>query len=251
MEAPLPVAREAGAHILVVEDDGETRRLLARLLREHGYEASVARDGDEMWEMLGRSQPDLVLLDIMLPGRIGFDLCRSMRERGIGTPIIMVTAKGDQASRVIGLDVGADDYLGKPFSQQELLARIRAVLRRAGTSAEGIEAAQTRRGWSFAGWRLDATTRVLLSPTGMQVDLSSAEFDLLVVFITFSGRPLSRERLLELSRQRSSVNPSADRSIDMLVSRLRRKLASHDDPFPIIRTSRGVGYVFTAHVTTW
>lgn len=240
---PPPRPHEAGARILVVEDDGETRRLLARLLRDQGYEASVARDGDEMWDMIARASPDLVLLDVMLPGRSGLDLCRALRAERADTAVIMVTAKGDEADRVRGLDVGADDYLPKPFSRQELLARVRAVLRRAGRAGADDGAAPARE-WLFAGWRLDTATRELLSPEGVQVGLSQAEFDLLAVFLAFAGRPLSRERLLELTRHRTSVSPASDRSVDMLVSRLRRKLEPRDTSPPMIRTSRGVGYVF-------
>jgi two-component system OmpR family response regulator len=241
---PAPQPLEAGARVLVVEDDAETRRLLARLLRDNGYEASVARDGVEMWEMLERAAPDLVLLDVMLPGQSGLELCRALRAEHAGTAVIMVTAKGDQIDRVRGLDVGADDYLPKPFSRYELLARIRAVLRRIKSppTAAGGPLPPTRE-WLFGGWRLETATRELVSPDGVQVGLSHAEFDLLMVFLAFAGRPLSRERLLELTRQRTSVNPASDRSIDMLVSRLRRKLEPRESSPPMIRTSRGVGYV--------
>ena len=239
-----PQSRQPGGRILIVEDDGETRRLLARLLRENGYEANVARDGHEMWDMVARASPDLVLLDIMLPGQSGLALCRALRDERPEIAVVMVTAKGDEADRVRGLNLGADDYISKPFSRQELLARIRAVLRRAAESGAGETARPAAREWLFGGWRLDTSTRELVSPEGIQVGLSSAEFDLLLVFLTFAGRPLSRERLLELTRQRVSVRPMSDRSVDMLVSRLRKKLEPHKTSAPMIRTSRGVGYVF-------
>ncbi len=233
-----PVSR-----ILVVEDDPGMRTLILRVLKENGYEGTSARDGREMHAMLAARPFDLVLLDVMLPGRSGLDLCRDIRKTS-GVPIIMVSARGDEIDRVVGLEVGADDYVPKPFGAKELLARIRAVLRRAGNgaTADGAAGAPRQDAMTFAGWRLDRRRRELTDPAGAAVELSGAEHDLLVTFLENSQRVIGRERLLELSRTR--LADSSDRSIDVLVSRLRRKLGQDD----LIRTVRGVGYLFSAEV---
>ena len=184
----------------------------------------------------------LVLLDVMLPGRSGLDLCRDIRKTS-SVPIIMVSARGDEIDRVVGLEIGADDYVPKPFGAKELLARIRAVLRRVGQgSADGGIDIVRQDAMIFAGWRLDRRRRELTDPAGAAVDLSGAEHDLLVTFLENAQRVVGRERLLELSRTR--LADSSDRSIDVLVSRLRRKLGQDD----LIRTVRGVGYMFAADV---
>ena len=229
------------AHVLVVEDDGGTRVLVARFLTENGMRATGARDGREMWEALGQLAIDLVLLDVMLPGDSGLDLCRMLRQRS-DVAIIMVTAKGAEADRVLGLELGADDYLPKPFSRPELLARIRAVLRRgrvAGPAAPGRNALR------FQGWTLDKLRRELTAPQGVAVDLSGAEYDLLLAFLEHPQRVLTRDQLLELSRNR--IGEAFDRSVDVLVSRLRRKIDDGNDG-AFIKTVRGAGYMFVAEV---
>ena len=229
------------AHVLVVEDDAPVRHLIGRLLRENGFRATGARDGGEMWETLRHSDVDVVLLDVMLPGQSGLELLRALRAERPTLPVLMVTAKGAEADRVLGLDLGADDYLPKPFGRQELLARIRAVLRRARqpASTPGESAGHRLR---FEGWTLDTVRRELLSPGGAVIDLSGAEFDLLLAFLEHPQRVLARDRILELSRGR--VADPNDRSVDVLVSRLRRKLEGEEGGTAMIKTVRGAGYVF-------
>lgn len=236
---------DAAKTILVVEDDAALRTLLMRALRENGFDVLSAGSGAQMSAVLAANAVDLILLDVMLPGSTGFDLCREVR-RTSEVPIIMVSARGEESDRLIGLELGADDYVTKPFSTKELVARIRANLRR----AAGELVAPIQRGRIlFAGWTLDPGARELTSPDGVQVDLSGAEFDLLAAFISTPQRVVGRERLLELSRAR--VADASDRSIDVLVSRLRRKLSSVDPKSsnePLLRTVRGVGYVLTVPV---
>ena len=231
--------------ILVVEDDPPMRTLMLRVLKENGYEATSARDAREATTTLVDAAFDLILLDVMLPGKSGLDLCREIRATS-HVPIIMVSARGDEIDRVVGLEVGADDYVPKPFGAKELLARIRALLRRVAAGGGSSETAGRvpQDAMSFAGWRLDRRRRELTDPDGVAVDLSGAEHDLLVAFLENPQRVIGRERLLELSRTR--LADSSDRSIDVLVSRLRRKLGEGD----LIRTVRGVGYLFAADVAT-
>ncbi len=232
------------SRILVVEDDPHIRTLILRVLKENGYEATSARDAREAAAALNAATFDLLLLDVMLPGRSGLDLCREIRQTS-QVPIIMVSARGDEIDRVVGLEVGADDYVPKPFGAKELLARIRALLRRAAAGTGAETAGRVPQDvMSFAGWRLDRRRRELVDPDGTAVELSGAEHDLLVSFLENPQRVIGRERLLELSRTR--LADSSDRSIDVLVSRLRRKLGQDD----LIRTVRGVGYLFTADVAT-
>jgi DNA-binding response OmpR family regulator len=228
--------------ILVVEDDGALRTLITRALRENGFGVVTAATGAEMWVTLRDTQPDLVVLDIMLPGTSGIDLFRRLR-RESDVPIIFVSARGSEEDRVLGLELGADDYLAKPFGTRELVARIGAVLRRHGMG-DGTGAARSGPPPSelrFDGWTVSLARRELRSPSGALVDLTGAEFDLLVTFIAHPQRVLGRERLIELSRAR--LGDSSDRSIDVLVSRLRRKLQASDQEAPIV-TVRGVGYMF-------
>ena len=223
--------------VLVVEDDPGLRVLIARALQQNGFAVFQACSGPEMWHTLEQRPVDLILLDVMLPGKNGIDLCREIRARR-DVPIIFVSAKGDETDRVVGLEIGADDYIPKPFSTRELIARIRAVLRRrpveSGASAKSGE--QVR----FAGWSVDMRRRAVFSPSGASIELTGAEFDLLSSFINSPQRVLGRERLIELSRVR--LGDSSDRSIDVLVSRLRRKLSSAGQSPPIV-TVRGVGYM--------
>lgn len=235
------------AHLLVVEDDGEMRNLVARLLREAGFRVSAARDGREMWEVLDSpaGAPDLVLLDVMLPGASGLDLLRGLRERG-RMPVMMLTARDEEMDRVVGLELGADDYVAKPFAPRELVARIRALLRRAIPSSDAAAARSRRVG--FAGWVLDTARRELLSPDGAAVDLSGAEYDLLLAFLEHPGRVLSREQLLEVAKRRVGLDPF-DRTVDVQISRLRRKIEPEESSPALIKTVRGAGYVLVAEVS--
>jgi two-component system, OmpR family, response regulator len=229
--------------VLVVEDDPGLRVLIARALQQNGFAVFQACSGPEMWHTLEQRPVDLILLDVMLPGKNGIDLCREIRARR-DVPIIFVSAKVDETDRVIGLELGADDYIPKPFGTRELIARVRAVLRRRPTKNDASEASaeQVR----FAGWSVDMRRRSVFSPSGASIELTGAEFDLLASFIGSPQRVLGRERLIELSRVR--LGDSSDRSIDVLVSRLRRKLSSAGQSPPIV-TVRGVGYMLTADVT--
>jgi two-component system OmpR family response regulator len=242
-----PMTDTAVQRILVVEDDAGMRTLLVRVLRENGYEPVSARGGRDMIEALAAGAFDLILLDVMMPGKSGLDLCRDLR-RTSNVPIIMVSAHGEEIDRVLGLEMGADDYVAKPFGAKELLARIRAVLRRATTGVSVIEPASktTQDRIAFAGWCLDRRRRELTDPDGTVVDLSGAEHDLLVSFLENPQRVIGRDRLLEISRAR--LADVSDRSIDVLVSRLRRKLGGEEADMQLIRTVRGAGYIFTAAV---
>ncbi|HEY0624937.1 response regulator transcription factor [Sphingomonas sp.] len=228
--------------ILLVEDDPALRTLTARALQQNGYQARPAASAPEMWVAFDAGPIDLVLLDVMLPGTNGLDLCRQLRQRS-EVPIIFISAKGTETDRVVGLELGADDYLAKPFSTRELIARVRAVLRRGqldrrhGDGGHGLA--------RFAGWTVNFPRRELLSPSGAVIDLTGAEFDLLSSFLENPQRVIARERLIELSRTR--LGDASDRSIDVLVSRLRRKLSHKDSSAPIV-TVRGVGYMFSAEV---
>jgi two-component system OmpR family response regulator len=233
------------ASIVLVEDDGPLRLLTARALCEHGYEVRTAATGAEMWVSLESEPADLVVLDIMLPGTSGIELFRQLRRKS-DVPIIFVSARGSEADRVIGLELGADDYLAKPFGTRELVARIGAVLRRNGKGDDGASSNASRADTiRFEGWQLSLPRRELHSPSGAMVDLTGAEFDLLATFISQPQRVLGRERLIELSRTR--LADSSDRSIDVLISRLRRKLTAAGGSVPII-TVRGAGYMFKAQV---
>ncbi len=236
---------EREAHILVVDDDAQVRQLIARFLRDNGYHTSAARDGREMREALAVNAVDLIVLDLMLPGVSGLELCRELRAAS-AIPIIMLTAKGDETDRIVGLELGADDYIAKPFNPRELLARVRAVLRRA-AAKHHPEQAIGDRFIAFAGYTLDTQRREVTSPEGAAIDLSGGEYDLLLAFIEHSNRVLSRDHLLELSRNRSAE--PFDRSIDVQVSRLRRKLDTGDSSPALIKTVRGAGYIFTPTVT--
>ncbi len=222
------------------------RALIGRFLREHGFRVTGVRDGREMWETLSHAPVDLILLDLMLPGVSGIDLTRMLRAK-TEVPIIIVTARGDEVDRVLGLELGADDYLPKPFSRPELLARIRAVLRRARMG--GVARAGGSRGdrIRFAGWMLDTRRRELTAPDGSIVDLSGGEYDMLLAFCENPQRVLSRDQLLDLARGRTSE--SIDRAVDVMVSRLRRKLELEEESPPIIKTVRGSGYLLVPAVT--
>lgn len=230
--------------IVLVEDDPPLRNLTARALRENGYNVRAVATGAEMWVVLENEPADLLVLDIMLPGASGIDLLRRVRQTS-EIPVIFISARGAEEDRVVGLELGADDYLAKPFGTRELIARIRAVLRRhAGEAIAGKPS--TSNELMFDGWKLSTARRELRSPGGALVDLTGAEFDLLNVFLSQPQRVIGRERLIELSRSR--IGDSSDRSVDVLVSRLRRKLSTDEQPAPI-KTVRGVGYIFSAEVS--
>ena len=233
---------DTSPHILVVDDDKEIRELLARFLAKHGLRVSVAADGRAMAGALNDWRIDLVVLDIMLPGQDGLTMCRNLRAGNSALPIIMLTAMGEETDRIVGLEMGADDYLAKPFNPRELLARIKAVLRRAeGRSDTGAADGGPMLG--FAGWGLDVEKRELHSPDGVMVPLSGGEFELLTAFATHPGRVLSRDQLLDLARGREAQ--PFDRSIDVQVSRLRRKIEADPRQPKLIKTVRGGGYMFT------
>lgn len=232
----------SGSHVLVVDDDSEIRDLLGQFLRKQGFRVTGARDGNEMRKVIGNGKVDLVVLDLMLPGDDGLKLCRELRSQS-NMPIIMLTAAGDETDRIVGLEMGADDYMPKPFSARELLARIKAVLRRVSTN--GASKLGGTKIVKFADWRLDLVRRELQSPEGTVVDLSAGEYDLLLAFLEHPQRVLSRDQLLDYARSR--VAAPFDRSIDVQVSRLRRKIESEAHP-SLIKTVRGAGYVFTIPV---
>lgn len=239
----IDLATPGSPTVLVVEDDASLRTLLIRTLRENGYRPLSAGSGPEMLRAMQGGPVDLILLDVMLPGANGFDLCRAIR-RESDVPLIMLSARGEEADRLLGLELGADDYVAKPFSARELVARIRALLRRAAAEPRRMEVSRGQ--LSFGGWVLDPAHRELISPEGATVDTSGAEFDLLLAFVSQPLRVIGRERLLELSRAR--IFDASDRSIDVLVSRLRRKLRRNDEDGGMIRTVRGVGYMFALPV---
>ncbi len=228
-------------NILVVEDDRETRTLIAKYLRNNACNVTAVSDGREMARAMADHRVDLIILDVMLPGEDGLSLCRKVRSEA-QTPIIMLTARGEDVDRIVGLEMGADDYLPKPFNPRELLARINAVLRRQATAqaASSIEGASTL---TFEGWRIDLRLRELRNPEGARVAVTSAEFDLLRTFCERPGRVLSRDSLLDLTQGRATG--SFERSIDVLVSRIRRKIEQNPQDPTIIKTVRSGGYLFT------
>lgn len=235
---------QASPHILVVDDDREIRDLLSRFLAKHGFRVTTAANGQEMRRGLEDWQIDLVVLDLMLPGDDGLKLCRETRDRS-RVPIIMLTAMGEETDRIIGLEMGADDYLAKPFNPRELLARIKAVLRRA-PRAEHLGSTSNGETVHFAGWEINLAQRQLKAPGDVIVELTTGEYDLLLAFVEHPQRVLSRDQLLDLTRGRSAI--PFDRSMDIQVSRLRRKIEKNPDDPTLIKTVRGVGYVFTPSV---
>ena len=235
-------------HALLVDDDAELRTLVADYLHRYGMRVTTLASGAALRRVLPTAPQgtpggiDVLLLDLMLPDEGGLDLCRWVRACGT-LPIIMLTAQGDPASRVVGLELGADDYLPKPFEPRELVARINAVLRRAGVAGPGSEPSTVQR---FKGWTFDRLARQLKSPQRVIVALSSAEFRLLAAIVDHPRRVLSRDRLLDLSRA-PGVDVT-DRAIDLAVSRLRQKLGDSPREPVLIRTVRGEGYVFDADI---
>lgn len=236
------------SHILIVDDDQGIRDLLSRFLQKHDYRITTVADGDEMFNAMEQHDFDLVILDIMLPKRDGIQLCQEIRKTSkVG--IIMLTAMTEDIERIIGLEMGADDYLGKPFNPRELLARIKAILRRTndpGSDAETQHLQPKEEIYSFANWKLNKITRSLVSPDGIEVTLSSGEYILLIAFVERPQQVLSRDQLLDITKNREAG--PFDRSIDIQISRLRHKIEENPKNPQLIKTVRGGGYVLATIV---
>lgn len=233
-------------HLLVVDDDPEIRHLLKTYLEKNGYRVTTASEGKGMWEVLGHTRTDLIVLDVMLPGADGMELCRTLRARS-KIPVIMLTARGDEMDRILGLEMGADDYLAKPFSARELLARIKVVLRRV-RDLPIDPMADTPAKLSFSGWVLDTRNQHLASADGLVLSLSNLEYRLLHVLLTHPNRALSRDQLLDLTQGRDAT--PFDRSIDVLIGRLRKRLGDDAKQPKLIKTFRGRGYLLASKVSS-
>lgn len=231
--------------VLVVDDDQEIRRLLGRYLEAQGFQTALAGSRRECEAKIADGRFDLVVLDVMLPDGSGLDICRDIKDRRPDLAVILLTALKEDVDRIVGLEIGADDYLGKPFNPRELAARIRAVLRR-GTPAPAAGAPEQARAYTFEGYRADTVARRVLDPSGAELTLTGAEFDLLLIFLDRPGRVLSRETLLDLLHGRASADPF-DRTIDVTMSRLRRKFGDNG-VFRLFKTVRNGGYQFAAPV---
>jgi two-component system OmpR family response regulator len=234
-------------HILVVDDEPEIRLMLRRLFEREGFAVSEARDGAELFAALERGPVGLITLDIRLGGDDGLELARQVRAR-LNVPIVMISGRGDMIDRIVGLELGADDYISKPFHLREVLARVRAVLRRYDNSGEAAAqtAAKTAPRHRFGGWLLDTGRRELMDPGGAKHELTTAEYNLLEIFVARPGRVLSRDNLMDLLK--GIAWSPVDRTIDNLVGRLRKKIEAQPDAPELIKTVRGVGYVFIADV---
>lgn len=236
-----PISRSA--HILVVDDDRRIRQMLARYFEEEGYHVSTVADGRGLRDALRRSAIDIVLLDLILPGgEDGLELAREVRTRS-DVPIIMLTDRDEVVDRIVGLEIGADDYIAKPFHLREVLARLRTVLRRRHRHLDRSVDAEGGDLIRFDGWTLDPQQRRLLTPEGAEVPLTTGEFDILLVMARHPGRVFSRDTLMNLTRGRDCE--AFDRAIDAQISRLRRKIEADRNVLPFIKSVRGVGYVFT------
>lgn len=231
----------APATVLIVEDDVEIRQLVSDLMQQEGFRVEAAEDAAAMDAILARTRPDIMILDLMLPGEDGLSVCRRLRAQA-GLPILMLTAKSDEIDRVVGLELGADDYLVKPFGPRELLARVRAVLRRGNTRP----ATPPDRRFSFDAFLIDLDARQLTGLRNAPIMLTSAEFDLLACFVKRPRRVLTRDQILDSTRGRNA--DPFDRTVDMLISRLRRKLEAASPGSNLITTVRNGGYLLTAHV---
>ncbi len=236
---------EASPHILLVDDNREIRDLVGKFMTQHGFRITAVPDGKAMRRTLETARIDLVILDLMLPGEDGLSLCRWLHAQS-SLPIVMLTAMSEETDRIVGLEMGADDYLPKPFNPRELLARVKAVLRRSQAAPEQ-EAMEKATVYRFAGWKFDAARRELEGSDGVVVPLSSGEYELLMVFLQRPQRVLNRDQLLDLARGRAAN--AFDRSIDTQVSRLRRKIEDDQKEPKLIKTVWGEGYVFTPAVT--
>jgi len=243
---PNATTTESTAHVLAIDDDPAMRQLIAEYLGDNDLRVTAVATGEEMTRALTEHAIDVIVLDLRLAGEDGVDLARKVRAEST-IPIIMVTGRTEEADRVMGLELGADDYITKPFSPRELLARVRAVLRRYKVVQEILPARdEKRRAYRFAGWELNLRTRRLVSPQGQRVDITNGEFSLLQAFCAAPRRILSRDQLLELSRlNRAEVY---DRSIDVQILRLRRKIESNPSHPEYIKTERGAGYMFDVPV---
>lgn len=235
----------ASPHVLFVEDDPEIRGLVADFLNQSGFRVTVAQDGEEMDRLISADKVDLLILDIMLPNEDGLSLCRRVRAEG-NLPVIMLTARGSEIDRVVGLEMGADDYLTKPFGTHELVARVRALLRRSEYAAHEPRS-RPRSVLIFSDWRLDLVARRLHSLDGIRVPLTGGEFELLVAFCEHANQVLTRDQLLDFTRGKAPAG--VDRSIDIQVSRLRRKIEKDPKDPALIQTVRSGGYIFAAQVT--
>jgi DNA-binding response OmpR family regulator len=233
------------AHILVVDDDAAIRELIREYLHEHDFKVSMAETGAEMDKVLGAEMVDLVILDLKLPDEDGLSIARRIRE-SLDLPIIILTGRKEEADRIMGLELGADDYVTKPFSQRELMARIKAVLRRTEGKREKRRG-ESVRAYKFAGWELNTGTRKLKSPDGRNVELTNSEYSLLIAFLKSPQRILTRDQLLESSRLHDDIY---DRSIDVQILRLRRKIEESPNQPSLIRTERGAGYYLNSSVET-
>ena len=232
-------------HILIVDDDAEIRSLLSNYLQKNGYRTTAVAEGKGMLAALDKGGTDLIVLDLMLPGDDGLVLCRNLRARS-NIPVIMLTARGDDMDRILGLEMGADDYLPKPFNPRELLARIKSILRRAKALPGNMETGGDAARVYFAGWELDTISRQLVSPEGVVVSLSGSEYRLLRIFLNHPNRILNRDQLMDMMRGRET--DPFDRSIDVQVSRLRHRLADDAKEPAIIKTVRGEGYILAVQV---
>jgi DNA-binding response OmpR family regulator len=247
LSSPVAAAARLAPHILVVDDDPALRELLATYLGDNELRVTTVASGAAMAEAFDREAIDLVVLDLRLPGEDGLQLARALRERA-AVPIVLLTGRAEEADRVMGLELGADDYVTKPFSPRELLARIRAVLRRYHAPTDLPARDEQRRAYRFAGWELNLRTRKLSNPQGEKLDLSNGEFSLLAAFCGAPQRVLSRDQLLGLSRLHNAE--VYDRTIDVQILRLRRKVEADPSHPQLIVTERGAGYIFNAAVET-
>src|SRR4051794_28876186 len=232
-------------HVLAVDDDPSVRQMIVDYLSDNEMQVTALASGQQVSEVMKRDTIDLVVLDLRLPGEDGMQIARMLREESAGLPIIMLTGRKEEADRVMGLELGADDYLTKPFSPRELLARVRALLRRSRAQQTVADGLQKVRAYRFAGWELNVRLRKLTNAAGAPQTLTNSEFNLLTAFLASPQRVLSRDQLLSLSRLHN--DEVYDRSIDVQVGRLRRKLQPGRDD-EVIRTERGAGYVFTPPV---
>lgn len=233
--------------LLVVDDDKDIRDLLGRFLRQHGFDTLLARDGEQMDSLLAKKAVDLIILDLMLPGEDGMSICRRLRVKS-NLPILMLTAIQEDVERILGLESGADDYLSKPFNPREVLARVKAILRRSGPHMVGLRPVPLQKKcYHFAGWVIDESRRQLMAPDQSEITLSSGEFDLLSVLVKHPQQVLSRDRLLTLTKNRSAE--PYDRSVDIQISRLRHKLEADVKKPDLIKTVRGNGYVLSTTVS--
>ncbi|CDZ56983.1 response regulator [Neorhizobium galegae] len=236
------VAPETGSRILLVEDDHEIASMVVEMLSEHNFDATAVGSAADMDVMMRNQSFDLIVLDAMLPGEDGFSICRRLRATSV-TPIIMLTAVKDDIDRIIGIELGADDYITKPFNPRELMARIKGLLRRA-SYGTGQRLSQTP--MEFAGWLIDPVPRQLISPDGVHVSMTTAEFDVLMAFCRNPGRVLTREQLLGLTH--AGLAGPVERSVDVHVSRVRQKIEPNVREPTFIKTVRLGGYLFTPKV---